>query len=135
MTNREIAEKIAQLFASKDPNGEWWGHDTTLGDVPGEIERALDAKDRDVERLAHYLQHIVECRETGACPRAWAKEALELFQKPQRARKVRESHAPGCSCEWCGPIPRQEGSKGCKHQEKLDDGYCPRCHSGMYPSI
>jgi len=43
MSNKKsIYEKIAELSASKSPDGEWWGHDTSIGDLPKRIKEVLE---------------------------------------------------------------------------------------------
>ena len=56
---RSIAEGIASEFASKDAHGEWWGHDTTLGDVPATIEKALEALAAEKDREAAYNKDLL----------------------------------------------------------------------------
>lgn len=42
---KTIYEEIAELSASKDPrDNEWWGHDTTLGDLPKRIEELMKGR-------------------------------------------------------------------------------------------
>lgn len=44
MSNKKsIYEKIAELSASKNPrDNEWWGHDTSIGDLPKAIKELLE---------------------------------------------------------------------------------------------
>ena len=36
-----LSRDIAALSAYKDTHGEWWGHDTNLGNLPYEIQKKL----------------------------------------------------------------------------------------------
>lgn len=42
------AEKLAKQFGSKDPSGEWWGHDTTIGNPVRVIADALRQTAKEV---------------------------------------------------------------------------------------
>ena len=42
-TNKELALKIAKFSASEGADkNEWWGHDTSVGNLPRDIEKELD---------------------------------------------------------------------------------------------
>mgnify|MGYP001620199392 FL=1 len=53
---KSLSKTIAALSAYKDEHGEWWGHDTTVGNLPHEIQRLLSKHTDWLQRIERQIK-------------------------------------------------------------------------------